>query len=139
MTDSTLLFLPQSLLQSEKWKYDALCAQTDPDGFYPERGRDPKFALKTCANCPVAKECRDDADSRAEAHGIWGGETRQMAEKRWKKEGRHKEMLQRRYAYAAQTRGMAGPDGSNHFWPEAEGSQIPGDMVELSNEEEDAA
>ena len=38
---------------------EALCAQTDPELFFPERGQPSRKALAVCAACPVRAECRE--------------------------------------------------------------------------------
>ena len=56
------------------WKREGLCAQTDPDLFFPEdkSSRAPKAI---CARCPVRVTCLDYALERNESQGIWGGTT----------------------------------------------------------------
>lgn len=55
------------------WVADALCSQTDPDAFYPEKGGSTLDAKAVCAGCPVAAECLDYALANGERYGIWGG------------------------------------------------------------------
>lgn len=55
------------------WFADALCAQTDPDGFFPEKGGSTREAKSVCARCTVAAECLDYALANNERFGIWGG------------------------------------------------------------------
>ena len=57
------------------WRASALCAQTDPEIFFPEKGESPTDALKICAKCPVARECRDwiTTHEGTYRYGIWGG------------------------------------------------------------------
>lgn len=57
------------------WVEDALCAQTDPDAFYPEKGGSTRHAKAICATCPVVAECLDYALTAGERHGIWGGKS----------------------------------------------------------------
>lgn len=57
------------------WTDDALCAQVDPELFFPETGRSNKAAKKTCRSCPVRAECLDYALEHDERHGIWAGLT----------------------------------------------------------------
>lgn len=72
-----------SLIMPEPWVKDALCAQTDPELFFPEKGGSTKAAKKVCAACPVAEQCLDYALREGERIGIWGGraprERRRMA------------------------------------------------------------
>lgn len=58
-----------------KWADQALCAQTDPDAFFPEKGASARVAKQVCAACPVAAECLDHALATRERFGIWGGVT----------------------------------------------------------------
>lgn len=55
------------------WMNDALCAQTDPEAFFPEKGGSTADAKAVCARCPVAAECLDTALNNDERFGIWGG------------------------------------------------------------------
>lgn len=57
------------------WQGDALCAQTWPDAFYPDRGGSPREAKSMCALCPVRTECLEYALAHDERFGIWGGHT----------------------------------------------------------------
>jgi len=51
----------------------AVCAQTDPEVFFPEKGGATAAAKAVCAGCPVRVECLEGALERGERHGIWGG------------------------------------------------------------------
>ena len=55
------------------WQVDALCAQTDPEAFFPEKGGSTRDAKKVCAACTVRSECLDYALGNDERFGIWGG------------------------------------------------------------------
>ncbi|WP_081998524.1 WhiB family transcriptional regulator [Sinomonas humi] len=55
------------------WQADALCAQTDPEAFFPEKGGSTRDAKKVCSSCTVRAECLDYALSNDERFGIWGG------------------------------------------------------------------
>jgi WhiB family redox-sensing transcriptional regulator len=56
-----------------EWMRDGLCAQTDPDAFFPERGRSTRPAKRVCQACPVREQCWDAAVAAGERHGVWGG------------------------------------------------------------------
>lgn len=60
-------------LSDRSWMEDALCAQTDPDIFYPEKGGSTAPATSVCNNCMVRDECLEYAVSNDIRHGIWGG------------------------------------------------------------------
>ena len=55
------------------WQADALCAQTDPEAFFPEKGGSTRDAKRVCEACPVQAECLDYAMRKDEKFGIWGG------------------------------------------------------------------
>lgn len=55
------------------WQADALCAQTDPEAFFPEKGGSTREAKKICQQCEVKAECLDYALANDERFGIWGG------------------------------------------------------------------
>jgi len=55
------------------WQSDALCAQTDPEAFFPEKGGSTREAKRICDGCEVRGECLDYALANDERFGIWGG------------------------------------------------------------------
>jgi WhiB family redox-sensing transcriptional regulator len=55
------------------WQVDALCAQTDPEAFFPEKGGSTRDAKKICTTCEVKSECLEYALQNDERFGIWGG------------------------------------------------------------------
>lgn len=55
------------------WQERALCAQTDPESFFPEKGGSTREAKKVCLACEVRSECLEYALSNDERFGIWGG------------------------------------------------------------------
>lgn len=55
------------------WQDRALCAETNPDEFFPNKGRSTKEAKRVCAACEVRAECLNYALENGEAWGIWGG------------------------------------------------------------------
>lgn len=70
-TVSPIAFL--SSLDSPEWMDQGLCAQTDPETWFPEKGGSVREAKAICATCPVVAECLDYALARQERFGIWGG------------------------------------------------------------------
>lgn len=56
------------------WMSWALCAETDPELFFPEKGGSPRRAKEICAGCPVRQECLEYALKNGET-GVWGGTT----------------------------------------------------------------
>jgi WhiB family redox-sensing transcriptional regulator len=55
------------------WQADALCAQTDPEAFFPEKGGSTRDAKRICAGCDVKAQCLEYALANDERFGIWGG------------------------------------------------------------------
>lgn len=55
------------------WQERALCAQTDPEAFFPEKGGSTREAKKVCTSCEVRAECLEYALAHDERFGIWGG------------------------------------------------------------------
>jgi WhiB family redox-sensing transcriptional regulator len=67
-----------------RWAEQALCAQADPDAWFPTKGQHAlaKTAIRVCRACPVRVPCLNYALSGADtwggiATGIWGGTTPQ--------------------------------------------------------------
>jgi WhiB family redox-sensing transcriptional regulator len=56
-----------------EWRGEALCAQTDPELFFPEKGGSPVPAKRVCRVCPVRLPCLAFALAGDERHGVWGG------------------------------------------------------------------
>ena len=55
------------------WQERSLCAQTDPEAFFPEKGGSTREAKKVCVGCDVRSECLEYALENDERFGIWGG------------------------------------------------------------------
>ena len=55
------------------WQTDALCAQTDPEAFFPEKGGSTRDAKRICTSCDVRDQCLEYALQNDERFGIWGG------------------------------------------------------------------
>jgi len=55
------------------WADRALCAQTDPEAFFPEKGGSTREAKRTCRACEVRAECLQYALDHDERFGVWGG------------------------------------------------------------------
>lgn len=60
-------------VSSTNWRDSALCAQTDPELFFPETGGSTKEAKKICKNCEVREQCLEYALQHKEQDGVWGG------------------------------------------------------------------
>lgn len=57
----------------ESWQERALCAETDPESFFPEKGGSTREAKRICSGCEVRAECLEYALAHDERFGIWGG------------------------------------------------------------------
>lgn len=82
------------------WHKDAVCASTDPEDFFPDKGGSTAFAKATCnggralskagpspmEGCPVREQCLEWALAHEVRYGVWGGlserERRRLARKR---------------------------------------------------------
>jgi WhiB family redox-sensing transcriptional regulator len=59
----------------EHWEKAALCAQVDPELWFPERGHSTLHAKQICGRCPVQAECLEDALAGSYPYGIRGGKS----------------------------------------------------------------
>jgi len=55
------------------WQDRALCAETDPEIFFPEKGGTTAPAKKVCRSCDVRAECLEYALDHDEGFGVFGG------------------------------------------------------------------
>jgi WhiB family redox-sensing transcriptional regulator len=55
------------------WQDQGLCAEVDPDTWFPEKGGSVREAKQVCARCPVRAECLEYALAHDERFGVWGG------------------------------------------------------------------
>lgn len=65
----------EALIKPEPWTADALCAQTDAEAFFPDKGGTTKPAKTICAACDVQAHCLEFAMRNKELFGIYGGLT----------------------------------------------------------------
>jgi WhiB family redox-sensing transcriptional regulator len=74
-TDLLVLALRIALFgdDDEDWRDRAVCAQVDPDLWFPEKGGSTREAKQLCLSCPVRAQCLDFAMAHEERFGIWGG------------------------------------------------------------------
>ena len=47
--------------EEQEWQERALCAQTDPEAFFPEKGGSTREAKRICQGCEVRSECLEYA------------------------------------------------------------------------------
>lgn len=60
------------------WAVQAACRDADPNHFYPPEGAERRaereaLAKRICAECVVRGDCLEQALTRGESYGIWGG------------------------------------------------------------------
>ena len=60
------------------WRDLALCAEADPDEWFPEKGGSSRKAKAICAGCPSRLPCLEFALENNEGYGIWGGLSEQQ-------------------------------------------------------------
>ena len=51
----------------------AICAQTDPELWFPDRGGSTREAKRMCKRCPLFDDCLDMALADPSLKGVWGG------------------------------------------------------------------
>jgi WhiB family transcriptional regulator, redox-sensing transcriptional regulator len=73
MTEPLILLGPDDESQTLPWQEEALCAQTDPEAFFPEKGGSTREAKRVCGRCDVRGDCLTYALAHDERFGIWGG------------------------------------------------------------------
>lgn len=61
------------LFVAQPWADRALCAQTDPEAFFPDRGGSTAAAKAVCRRCEVRELCLRWALDTDEHIGVWGG------------------------------------------------------------------
>ena len=64
-----------NIIAPPEWMAAGLCAEIDPDLFYPESGAPNRDAKRICAGCDVRAECLAYALAHRERFGVWGGTT----------------------------------------------------------------
>ncbi len=69
----SLVFTERGDDATPPWQARALCAQTDPEAFFPEKGSSTREAKRICLSCEVRDECLTYALDADERFGIWGG------------------------------------------------------------------
>lgn len=59
--------------EAEEWQDRALCKETDPESFFPDKGGTTREAKQTCMACEVKADCLQYALENDIRWGIWGG------------------------------------------------------------------
>jgi WhiB family transcriptional regulator, redox-sensing transcriptional regulator len=64
-----------TILNDEPWAKSAVCSQTDPEMWFPEKGNGNTAikAKEICQGCPVREQCLEYALANNEQFGVWGG------------------------------------------------------------------
>ena len=73
------LFLLDGDAEEAGWQDRALCAQTDPEAFFPEKGGSTREAKKVCLTCEVRDECLESALDERRALRYLGWSLRERA------------------------------------------------------------
>lgn len=66
------------MIPDVSWIEGALCAQTDPEAFFPHPGplgASDRRLKRICAACPVRRPCLEYALAEGLEYGVWGGLT----------------------------------------------------------------
>ncbi|WP_052915702.1 WhiB family transcriptional regulator [Mycobacterium haemophilum] len=64
---------PLALNTWERWQDQALCAQSNPEVFFPAKGGAVREAKEICLLCKVRIACLEYALQHDERFGVWGG------------------------------------------------------------------
>lgn len=65
--------ITSGVVSSPEWTRRALCAEVDPNIFFPEIGENVSVVKKICKACDVREECLKYSLDNDERFGIWGG------------------------------------------------------------------
>jgi WhiB family redox-sensing transcriptional regulator len=68
-------------MTSQNWTEDAVCARTDPEAFFPEKGGSNRTGKALCDTCPAKAPCLQWALDHNEQYGIFGGTSREDRQK----------------------------------------------------------
>jgi len=60
-------------MTTQNWTEDAVCARSDPEAWFPDRGRPNRQTKAMCDTCPVKDPCLQWALDHNEQYGIFGG------------------------------------------------------------------
>ncbi|WP_031170227.1 WhiB family transcriptional regulator [Streptosporangium roseum] len=61
------------LVHADGWMGQALCAETAPEAFFPEKSGSSRQAKRVCRSCEVRAECLAYALENHERFGVRGG------------------------------------------------------------------
>jgi WhiB family redox-sensing transcriptional regulator len=63
------------VLMPPEWTKKALCAEIDPEIFFPDKGDKTAHVKQICKACDVRAECLEYSLQNNERFGVWGGLT----------------------------------------------------------------
>jgi WhiB family redox-sensing transcriptional regulator len=63
------------VLMPPEWTRKALCAEVDPEIFFPDKGERTAHVKQICKACIVKVECLEYSIQNNERFGVWGGLT----------------------------------------------------------------
>jgi WhiB family redox-sensing transcriptional regulator len=63
------------VLMPPEWTKKALCAEVDPEIFFPNKGDKTAYVKRICKSCDVRAECLEYSLQNNERFGVWGGLT----------------------------------------------------------------
>jgi WhiB family redox-sensing transcriptional regulator len=69
---TALAFTPPPFLVDDA---EPLCAETDPEAFFPDQGGSSRDAIRTCNRCELRDPCLAYALRDPRLFGVWGGTT----------------------------------------------------------------
>lgn len=100
------------------WRERALCAEVDPELFFPEgQGASSNEAKRVCAACDVIDACLAFALAEGPFDGVWGGTS--AFERRGMSDGRERRKAvsteRARFARLAASRGAETCDIADHL------------------------
>jgi len=64
-----------NIIAPPEWMAAGLCAEVDPELFFPESGAPNRDAKRICGGCEVRAQCLAYALAHRERFGVWGGTT----------------------------------------------------------------
>lgn len=73
LVPDSIEMVPDAIEDDDQWQERGLCAQTDPEAFFPEKGGSTREAKRICQGCEVRDRCLEYALANDERFGIWGG------------------------------------------------------------------
>ncbi|GAA4918278.1 transcription factor WhiB [Stackebrandtia albiflava] len=114
-------FLADLLGHVPEWQERALCAQTDPEAFFPEKGGSTREAKRICTRCEVKAQCLEFALAHDERFGIWGG----LSERERRKVKREAREAARLAAEAVVIPMPARIDATESLEPARDGEAVP--------------